>query len=356
MDTPNFDRMLKVLWREQPDRVPFYEHLIDPYVMETIMKKPIPSLDSNKRIDSKKRYIQYLVDFFKLLGYDCITLEWGLRLFRMNTNTSTRQEPLGRKSRGWVDNDHSTIANQEEFNEYEWPKPEDAIDYELFEIANQVVPANMKIIGGVAGGVFEHVSQMLGLKALSIQLRKDPQFIANMFNKIGSLIADVDKRLAELSIIGALRMGDDMGFKTATLVSPQTLRKYVFPWQKKVAEIAHKANKPFVLHSCGNLSEIMTDLIDDVKINAIHSFQDLIYPVTEAKAKWGDKIAILGGIDLDVLCTSPQDQLQEYIHNTLIQCKKGGGYALGSGNSIPNYTNIQNYLLMLELGKKYGRY
>ena len=39
---PNFDRLLKVFWREQPDRVPFYEHLVDTIVMETIMGKPIP--------------------------------------------------------------------------------------------------------------------------------------------------------------------------------------------------------------------------------------------------------------------------------------------------------------------------
>jgi uroporphyrinogen decarboxylase len=34
----------------------------------------------------------------------------------------------------------------------------------------------------------------------------------------------------------------------------------------------------------------------------------------------------------------------------------GGGYALGSGNSITNYMKIENYKAMLDIGTKYGKY
>ena len=177
-----------------------------------------------------------------------------------------------------------------------------------------------------------------------------------MFDKVGSLIEGADKIVAEMDQLGALRMGDDMGYKTGTLISPNHLREYVLPWQKRVGEVAHSNGKPFVLHSCGNLSEIMEDLINDVQINAIHSFQDIIYPVTEAKERYGNRIAILGGVDVEILCNGTIPEVEDYTHNVLTKCMQGGGYALGSGNSITNYMNLDNYQAMLNIGKKFGSY
>jgi uroporphyrinogen decarboxylase len=140
------------------------------------------------------------------------------------------------------------------------------------------------------------------------------------------------------------------------MISPENLRRYVFPWQKRCVEIAHKHGKPFILHSCGNLRKIMDDLIDYVGINAWHSFQDNIMPVTEAKEKYGDRVAILGGIDVDKLSRLLVNELKDYTREVLEKCMPGGGYALGSGNSITNYMKIENYKAMLDIGTKYGKY
>ncbi|MFX0100209.1 MAG: uroporphyrinogen decarboxylase family protein [Candidatus Hodarchaeota archaeon] len=346
--TPNFNLLEKVLWNEQPDRVPFYEHLVDTTVMEAILGKKMPY--------KKEAHVSFLIEFFERMGYDYVPLELGPRFFRLNTDVSNRQEPLGRGSRDWVDNNRATIANQEEFEEYPWPEPEKAVDYELLEIAGKLLPDGMKLVSGVGGGVHEHTLWLTGIKPFSIALRKEPHFIKNLFNKVGSIIVGVDKIIAEMDHVGSIRMGDDMGYKGATMLSPKLLRENVFPWQKRAVEVAHKKGKPFILHSCGNLSEVIDDLIHFVGINAWHSFQDIILPVTEAKEKYGDRVAILGGVDVEVLCTSSIPEVKEYTRNVLERCMPGGGYALGSGNSITNYMKIENYKAMLEIGKKHGGY
>jgi len=48
-----------------------------------------------------------------------------------------------------------------------------------------------------------------------------------------------------------------------------------------------------------------------------------------------------------------QTPLRAYVRQMLERCAVGGGYALGSGNTITNYTPIENYLAMLEEGEKY---
>jgi len=75
--------------------------------------------------------------------------------------------------------------------------------------------------------------------------------------------------------------------------------------------------------------------------------------VWEAKSKYGDRVAVLGGVDVDKLCRLRTNSLRAYVRQILERCAVGGGYALGSGNTITNYTPIENYLAMLEEGEKY---
>jgi uroporphyrinogen decarboxylase len=141
-----------------------------------------------------------------------------------------------------------------------------------------------------------------------------------------------------------------LGFKTQTLIGVNDLRKYVLPWHKRLAEIAHAAGKPCILHCCGNLSEIMEDIIEYVGIDAKHSYEDSILPVSEAKRLYGDRIAILGGFDVDRLCRSSEGEVRQETRHLVENLGADGGYALGSGNSIAAYVPVENYLAMLDEG------
>ncbi|HHX64308.1 MAG TPA: uroporphyrinogen-III decarboxylase-like protein, partial [Chloroflexi bacterium] len=111
--------------------------------------------------------------------------------------------------------------------------------------------------------------------------------------------------------------------------------------------------RPYLLHSCGNLSKIMDDLIFDVGIDAKHSFEDTIEDVIEAKQQYGDQIALLGGIDVDFLCRATEEQVRERVRRTLEACMPGGGYCLGTGNSVANYIPLNNYLAMVDEGRRF---
>ena len=182
----------------------------------------------------------------------------------------------------------------EDFEEYPWPEPEEATDLWCFEFLAKHLPEGMEIVGGVSGGVLEHVVWLMGFTPFFRALYRDPKLVQKMFDRIGSLILSVDKMIAEMDRVGALKMGDDMGYRKGTFISPEMLRRYVFPWQKRCEEVAHRKGLPFILHSCGNLEAVMDDLINYVRIDAKHSFENAIMPVYEAKEKYGDKIAILG--------------------------------------------------------------
>jgi uroporphyrinogen decarboxylase len=140
---------------------------------------------------------------------------------------------------------------------------------------------------------------------------------------------------------------DDWGFKTQTMLSPADMRRYVIPWHKRIVETIHKAGKPAILHSCGNLKLLMDDIIDTIGYDAKHSYEDSILPVEEAYELYGKRIAILGGLDLDFVCRSTPDEVHKRAVAMLERVKGRGGYALGTGNSVPEYVPVENYLAMI---------
>ncbi len=109
--------------------------------------------------------------------------------------------------------------------------------------------------------------------------------------------------------------------------------------------------KPFLLHSCGCIFEVMDDLIDTVKIDAKHSNEDQIAPFTEWVERYGNRIGNFGGIDTGVLCTQTPETIREMTLDCLKRIEQiphHGGIAFSSGNSIPDYVPTDRYLAMVE--------
>jgi uroporphyrinogen decarboxylase len=93
---------------------------------------------------------------------------------------------------------------------------------------------------------------------------------------------------------------------------------------------------------------LMDDLIDDVGIDGKHSFQDNVLSAAEAKKRWGDRICILGGVDMHKLSILPEGELRAYVRSVIEDCAPGGRFAIGAGNSIPSYIPMHNYLALLD--------
>jgi len=343
---PNFSVLKNVLLNNNKiKRIPFYEHLIDDEIIEKIMDYEMPSLN-----EKPNDYCEKLINFYFEMGYDYVP-------FEVRPNFPDRISPESTSSAAtnhdWVDEHGGPLKNWPDYNNLEWPE-ENPIDYNLFEIMGRKLPEGMKIIGGTAGGIFEHTTFLMGFTNFAEKIYTDPKLVYNIIDDIGKTLVNIAKNLSKKPYIGAYRMGDDLGFNTSTLVSPMFLKKHIFPWYKELTSIAHSNDKPFVLHSCGNLESVMDYLIHEVEIDAKHSFEDKITPVTEAQRRWGKDLAILGGIDVDFLCRASPKEIKNKTKTILAKCSKNGGYALGTGNSVPKYMPAKNYLAMLEAGNEFN--
>jgi uroporphyrinogen decarboxylase len=257
------------------------------------------------------------------------------------------------KGRHYVEEHRGPITTWEEFEAYPWPDADDA-STDALEWYCENLPSEMGIVATLGAHVAEDLMYLMGYETLCYSLYDQRDLVRAVADRLWELTVAGASRAAELERVIAVWGLDDMGFKTGTLISPDDLREFVLPAHRMAAEIAHGADKLYFIHSCGNLAAIMEDLIEDVGIDGKHSFEDAIESVVVAKGKYGDRIALLGGIDVDFLCRAEEGQIRRRVRETLEACLPGGGYCLGTGNTVPNYMPVDNYLAMLDEGRRFS--
>lgn len=341
-----------ILGKTIPDRPPFIELFLDQEVLEVIVteylgRQWVPFQKGDRQAMAK--YWDNYIEAYYRLGYDSIWMPGGPDF----TGKERRAEDtavLAKSSRRWDEEGASAIASWADFETYPWPSTE-VFDLWNFEYVATHLYEGMGIAVTPGRGFLEvPLEIIMGYTNFSLLLYDEPDLVRAVCDKVGEAEMAYYRQVSGHDKIISFFPGDDMGFKSATLIAPDVLRELIFPWHKKAAELAHKHDYLYMLHSCGNLETIMPDFIDDIKIDAKHSFEDQIMPVTQFKDKYGDRIGVLGGIDVDFLCRADEKSLREYTRRVLDHCMKGGRYALGTGNSVANYIPIENYLIMMEEG------
>jgi uroporphyrinogen decarboxylase len=76
--------------------------------------------------------------------------------------------------------------------------------------------------------------------------------------------------------------------------------------------------------------------------------------VEQVYQQYADRIAIVGGVDINLLASGTEEQVRKRTRQILEACAPGGHYVLGTGNSVVNYIPISNYLAMLDEGRKWN--
>lgn len=347
---PDYTRAIKALRRQgDPNSVPFVELYADPEFVAAVLDEPVIlyKLQEGDR-EAKQAVLDQKIRFCYRMGYDVIWQKPDYDLPGVLSIETEDTAALTRGTRSWINQQANVITNWEEFERYPWPKPEDA-DYTPLEYHIKHLPEGMAIMADIRG-IHEPLMFLMGFEALAFAIYDQLDLVDAIIDKLIEILLPVVQTLAHMDRVVALFMGDDMGFKTGTFLSPDLLRKLVFPAQKIFVDIAYQQGIPLILHSCGKLEAIMDELIEVVEVDAKHSYEDVIEPVESFSEKYHDRISILGGIDIDLLARGTEQQVRGRTREVLFSCASSKGYMLGSGNSLANYLSVENYLAMLDEG------
>lgn len=351
--SPDWQALMRCIMRQEtPRRVHYIELFLDPEVNDAVAERY--DLDTPTAGDPFDRYMERYVAIQRRLGYDYVRCGVEDMAWPMNRDATEDTAALARAGgRSYIDEHRGPITSWEEFERYPWPDPAKAGTRAL-EWCEKHLPDDMCVIaGGGFGHIAEHLIWLMGYETICYALYDQRDLVQAISDRIVAIFVDVMRIVLQFPRVKATWGSDDLGHKTGTLISPADTREFMLPGHKLLAAMSHDAGRPYLLHSCGNLSTIMDDLIHDVRIDAKHSFEDTIEDVTVVKDTYGREIALLGGIDVDFLCTADEQMIRKRVRNTLDKCMPGGGYCLGTGNSVANYIPLENYLIMLDEGRRW---
>lgn len=336
---PDWEGMVRNLRREgTPERVYYFEHGIAENVCDAIDARFGISAD----LDPASPQCEWdrTAAIHQFLGHE------QFRVFPPGARMGVAPA-LGE----WEEASRGPISSWEAFEAFDWIKPEDA-DLSVLEYYEDTLPPNVRVYHVL--DVWEVVRPLLGFETFCYKLYEDPDLLEAVFEKVGSFDEAVASALCDFECFGTLYLSDDLGYKTSTMLSPADIRRLIIPWHKKLADIAHSHGKFLFFHSCGQMYELIDDYIDYVQIDAKHSFEDNVMPVTEVKRRYGDRLTLLGGVDVDLLARADEATIRAKTREILDVCMPGGGYFLGSGNWVTDYIPADNYCTMLDEARRYA--
>jgi len=344
---PDYRHVVAAATNRKPARMPIYEHIVSPEIMGRVLGVELHYPGLNDGESAFRDFHARACQFWKEMTYDTVSFEGTIVEVLPDHGAILGGRP-------------GPIQSRADFERYPFDEIPDLYwrHWEPhFNALAKELPAGMKVVGGCGNGVFEISEDLVGYEYLCLLMFDDPALFAELYVTIGNLMTKLWSRMIERYgfMFAVCRMGDDLGYRTSTLLAPTTIVEHVLPQYARIISLVHGTGKPFLLHSCGNIFSVMDEILK-TGINAKHSNEDQIAPFGRWIEIYGDRIGLFGGIDLNLLCTQDRKTVFEEVvrqgREFRIQAK---GYALGSGNSIPEYVPVENYLALIEAANEIRR-
>jgi len=216
---PNYQHLVDAALNKEPERIPLYEHNVCVEIMEEISNRSFG--DGDYSVEGRRKFFKNYNQFFLEHGYDTVTYEACITLIL----------PGGGALGGHVD---PVIKNYEDFQNYPWDSLLELFikKYKIdFDSIKETLPEGMKVVGGIGNGVFEIAQDLVGFENLMLISYDDERLYQELYRKIGDIMIEIWTWFLEhySDIYCVCRFGDDLGYKTNTLLPPNHIKQFHHP-------------------------------------------------------------------------------------------------------------------------------
>ncbi len=334
------ERVLRVLQRQEPDRVPHFEWSIDRKVRDAILPG---CKDQN--------------DFAVRMGHDAVLAD---PIFR----TTPLLEGRYRSEWGYVgqktQEEHgieveSPIKTMADFERYTPPDPCEPGRYTLIEDALSTYGDRYAVIVHL-NDVFSLPRYLMGMENLLMAVVTEPELVKALVDMSVDINLKMAKEVARRGV-KIVYTGDDIAGSQGPLMSPRHFHELFYPGLCRVMRGFKELGLYVIKHTDGNLWPLI-DMIIDSGIDCLDPIDPLAgMDLSEVKARYGQQIALKGNVDCARLMTfGTPEETAEATKVALRQGMPGGGYILSSSNSIHSGVKPENYVALMRTLQQFGSY
>lgn len=198
-------------------------------------------------------------------------------------------------------------------------------------------------------GAFGTPRSLLGDYTLLIMYYKNPQLIHDILAHWIEFYKKLTTKVIRNLRVDYICLWEDMAYKKGPMISPRLFKEFISPYYRELIDhLKHLGIKIFMVDSDGN-NLLLLDLFLEAGVNAMEPFeiaagQD---PLT-VREKYGDRLAILGGIDKRVLARTKKE-IKNEVMTKVPQLLEGSGYIPFIDHNIPPNVSLENFLYYLKL-------
>lgn len=333
------ERIMRVLQRKQPDRVPHFEWLVDRRVREALH----PECETPHEFAERTGDAIIVDPIYKKerVGANRWRSEWGYI-------TQDTDEEHGIEV-------ESPIKTMADFERYAPPDPLAPGRFAAIDAAVQKYAGDKAVIVHL-NDVFSLPRYLMGMQELLMAILTEPKLVQALVEMSVTINLELAKAVAARGV-KIVYTGDDIAYSKGLLMSPKHFREVLYPGFVRVIRGFKDLGLYVIKHTDGNLWSIM-DLLVEAGIDCLDPIDPLAgMDLGEVKAKYGQRIALKGNVDCAELMTFGRpEEVVEATKVALEQGMPGGGYILSSSNSIHSSVKPENYAAMLQTLSEYGRY
>ena len=241
------------------------------------------------------------------------------------------------------------ILEDHDFNRLKIPDPDDPDRYAHFK---PLIEANEHryIMVKCGFSLFERAWALRGMENLMVDFLKDPSFINELFEKITDFNLKIIENVKDFKVDGIF-FGDDWGQQRGLLMSPAIWREFIKPYLKIMYKKVHDCGFDVFIHSCGNISKVLDDLID-IELNVFNPFQPEVMDVEHMMKKYSHRLAFFGGVSLQkTLPFGSASDIKSEIENRIDLGARYGGLIISPSHDMPPDVPVENIITMMDLLK-----
>ena len=200
---------------------------------------------------------------------------------------------------------------------------------------------------------FDTMNELCGHETILTGMAMDPDWIRDMCNVYTTASIDLLEIVFEREgLPDGLWVWDDLGFKRRPFMSPSMYREIIFPAHKRLFDFANSKNLPVILHTDGLIQSLVPQLIE-AGVDCLQPLEVKAgMDVLEIKRLFGDRIALIGGMDARELISNDLNRVQKELESKLPGVMAGSGYILQVDHSVSHQVDYETYEYFVEHGRE----
>ena len=195
--------------------------------------------------------------------------------------------------------------------------------------------------------LYERAWTLRGMQNLLMDFYDNPEFVHELLNSIADYnIAQVNEALK--NDIDAVYFGDDWGQQHGLQMGPKLWHEFIYPVLRRMYSAVHAGNKYVFIHSCGDVDELLDDLIG-IGLNCFNPFQPEVMDVAALHQKYCGRLVFHGG--LSTQRTLPYGTVEDVRAETqrLLEMGHMGGYIFAPAHDVEGDVPLDNMLAFIDL-------